>query len=97
VTISRDELRRIARLAELDVTPAEIDRLAAQVDEIVAYVGQLANLAERAEPFNPGPAEAPLRPDAVAPLPLSRPPASFAPEFRDGLFLVPRLPAMEEG
>jgi hypothetical protein len=27
---------------------------------------------------------------------LARPPAQFAPEFRDGLFLVPRLGAMEE-
>jgi hypothetical protein len=30
------------------------------------------------------------------PVPLARPPASFAPEFRDGFFLVPRHGAMEE-
>ena len=42
MTISGDDLRRIARLAELDVTPAEIDRLAAEVDEIVGYVNETA-------------------------------------------------------
>jgi len=59
MTISGDDLRRIARLAELDVTPAEIDRL--------------------------------------DPTPLERPPADIAPEFQEGFFLVPRLPAMEDG
>ncbi|MCC7134313.1 MAG: Asp-tRNA(Asn)/Glu-tRNA(Gln) amidotransferase subunit GatC [Gemmatimonadales bacterium] len=98
MTISGDDLRRIARLAELDVTPAEIDRLAAEVDEIVGYVGQLADLTDRAdEGFLPGPARAALRPDRVDPTPLERPPADIAPEFQEGFFLVPRLPAMEDG
>ncbi len=98
MTISRDDLRRIARLAELDVTPEEVDRLAAQVDEIVGYVGQLADLTDRADTgFLPGPDRAALRPDRVDPTPLDRSPADFAPEFQDGFFLVPRLPAMEDG
>jgi Asp-tRNA(Asn)/Glu-tRNA(Gln) amidotransferase C subunit len=37
-----------------------------------------------------------LREDVVGPDRLARDPAAFAPEFRDGFFLVPRHGAMEE-
>lgn len=98
MTISSDDVRHVARLAELAVEESELERLTAQLDRIVRYVAQLQELGDLdgAPPFLPGPAETPLRPDEVRPAPLARPPAAFAPEFTDGFFVVPRLGAMEE-
>jgi aspartyl-tRNA(Asn)/glutamyl-tRNA(Gln) amidotransferase subunit C len=98
MTITPDDVRHIARLAEVGVEPEELDRLTAQLDRIVGYVAQLQELGDLvgALPFIPGPAETPLRADLVRPAPLARPPAEFAPEFTEGFFVVPRLGAMEE-
>lgn len=95
--ISPDDVRHVARLAALEVPEEELPRLVAELDAIVAYVARLAGAVgpAPAEPFLPGPDRAPLRPDVVDPAPLARPPAAFAPEFQDGFFTVPRLPAME--
>ena len=98
MTISPDELLRIARLAELEVSPGELDRLASEVDRIVGYVGQLSALPMgETDGFLPGPAAAALRPDRVDPIPLARPIGEIAPELGGGLFLVPRLTGMEDG
>ena len=76
----------------------DVDRLTAQLDGIVAYVGQLATLGDPGVGAIPVPARAAvLREDRVDPIPLSRPLADLAPEFRDGFFLVPRLPGMDGG
>jgi aspartyl-tRNA(Asn)/glutamyl-tRNA(Gln) amidotransferase subunit C len=98
MSIGRDEVLHVARLAELAVREGELDRLVDQLNRIVDYVAQLDQVpADRmAEPFVPGPAAAPLREDVPNPVPLARAPAAFAPEFRDGFFLVPRHGAMEE-
>ncbi len=42
--ITADEVRRIADLAHLDVSPDEIDRLTRELGNILAYVGQLEEL-----------------------------------------------------
>jgi hypothetical protein len=38
----------------------------------------------------------PLRVDTGPPIPLARPPESFAPSMREGFFLVPRLASHED-
>ena len=98
VSIGRDEVLHVARLAELAVREEELDRLVEQLNRIVDYVAQLDRVPAdpMAEPFQPGPAAAALREDVPDPAPLARPPAAIAPEFRDGFFLVPRHGAMEE-
>ena len=98
MSIGRNEVLQVARLAELAVREEELDRLVSQLNRIVDYVTQLDQVpADRmAEPFLPGPAAAALREDVPNPVPLARPPADFAPEYRDGFFLVPRHGAMEE-
>jgi aspartyl-tRNA(Asn)/glutamyl-tRNA(Gln) amidotransferase subunit C len=99
MTIGRDEVRHVARLAELAVREGELDRLVDQLNRIVDYVAQLDRVPgdRMAEPFLPGPGSVALRDDVPGPVPLARPPAALAPEFRDGFFLVPRHGAMEEG
>ncbi len=96
--IGTDEVRKIARLAEMAVDDAELPRLVSQLVGIVAYVAQLeaAPVEGDVEPFVPGPQAVAWRTDVVAPQPLALPPASLAPEFREGFFVVPRLAGMEE-
>ena len=95
--ISRDEVLHVARLAELDVPAADVAGLVTQIGRIVEYVAQLDQVpaGEQAEPFQGGPPMVALREDTPGSVPLARGPESFAPEIRDGLFLVPRLGAME--
>jgi aspartyl-tRNA(Asn)/glutamyl-tRNA(Gln) amidotransferase subunit C len=98
MTIGKDEVLHVAKLAELAVPETELARLVEQMNRIVGYVAQLDEVpAERmAAPFLPGPASVSLREDAEGAMPLARPPAAMAPEFREGFFLVPRHGAMEE-
>jgi aspartyl-tRNA(Asn)/glutamyl-tRNA(Gln) amidotransferase subunit C len=98
MSIGRDEVRHVARLAELAVREGELDRLVDQLNRIVDYVAQLDQVpADRmAAPFLPGPHSVELREDVPGSVPLARPPADLAPEFTDGFFLVPRHGAMEE-
>jgi len=98
MSIGRDEVLHVARLAELAVRENEVDRLVQQLNRIVDYVAQLDEVPadHQAAPFLPGPVQVPLRADTPAPVPLARPPAAMAPEFADGFFLVPRHGAMED-
>lgn len=98
MSLTKEQVERVARLAELQVRPEELPALAEQIARIVDYVGQLGEVGagERAPPFLAGPAAVTLREDVVRPQPLARGPEAFAPEFRAGLFLVPRLGHLEE-
>ena len=98
MTIRRDEVLHVAKLAELAVPESELERLVEQLNRIVDYVAQLDEVPadHMAEPFLPGPAELSLREDVEGAVPLARPPVELAPEFRDGFFLVPRHGAMED-
>jgi aspartyl-tRNA(Asn)/glutamyl-tRNA(Gln) amidotransferase subunit C len=99
MTIRRDEVLHVAKLAELAVSESELDRLVEQMNRIVDYVAQLDQVqSDRVlEAFQPGPSAVRLRDDVVGPMPLARPPAALAPEFEDGFFVVPRHGAMEDG
>lgn len=96
--ISAADVQHIARLAEINLEPAELEALTGQLDRIVSFVAQLEALpaGEGAAPFHPGPSQVTLRPDQVNPVPLARPLAELAPAFRDGLLVVPRLGAQED-
>ena len=98
MSISRDEVLRVAQLAELGVPEGRADQLVRDISGIVDYVSHLSELdtggADRA--FQPGPASTPLRDDEVVRYPLTRTPAEMAPEFIDGFFVVPRLEAMDD-
>jgi aspartyl-tRNA(Asn)/glutamyl-tRNA(Gln) amidotransferase subunit C len=98
MSIGRNDVLHVARLAELAVPEEELDRLVDQLNRIVDYVAQLDRVpADRmAAPFLPGPQSLELREDMPGPVPLARPPAALAPEFADGFFLVPRHGAMED-
>ena len=98
MSIGRDDVLHVAKLAELAVPDAELDNLVRQLNRIVDYVAALDRLPaeEGIEAFLPGPQEVALREDVPGPVPLERPPAELAPEWRDGFFVVPRHGAMED-
>jgi len=97
MSIGRDEVLHVARLAELDVPAQDVEGLVGQIGRIVDYVAQLNQVpaGEQAAKFEAGPPVVALREDVPGAVPLARGPESFAPEFRDGFFLVPRLGSME--
>lgn len=97
MSIGREEVLHVARLAELAVAEAELPQLAAQLAAIVAYVEQLAELpvSGPAEGRTAGPRAVSLRDDVVRPDPLARGVGEMAPEFRDGFFLVPLRGTLE--
>ena len=98
MSIGREEVLHVARLAELAVRDDELDRLVDQLNRIVDYVAQLEQVPSEgaADLFLPGPQDVALRADVPGSVPLARPPAELAPEFGDGFFLVPRHGAMDD-
>ena len=98
MSIGRDEVLHVAKLAELAVPEGEVDQLVAQFNRILDYVAQLNQVPVdgMTPPFLPGPSAVQVRDDVERPAQLARPPAELAPEFADGFFLVPRHGAMED-
>ena len=98
MSIGRDDVIHVARLAELAVKEEDLTRLVDQLNRIVDYVAQLDEAPGdgASDLFLPGPDRVTLRDDVPGSVPLARPPADFAPEFADGFFLVPRHGAMED-
>jgi aspartyl-tRNA(Asn)/glutamyl-tRNA(Gln) amidotransferase subunit C len=99
MSVSREEVLRIAQLAELDVDEDGLAGLTEQMSRILDYVAQLAQVpaGESAQPFLAGPDAIKPRPDEVKPWPLAAGPEELAPAFKDGFFVVPRLGAFDEG
>lgn len=101
MSIGRDDVLHVARLAELAVHEGDLDRIVGQLNRIVDFVARLDQVPGdgadgTVDLFLPGPERVALREDVPGPVPLARPPAELAPEFADGFFLVPRHGAMED-
>ena len=97
MAVTRDDVMRIAALARLAIHEERVGELVAQLNGILGHMEVLREVDVSGAPRD-GATEAgtPLRADAVAPIPLARPLESFAPEMRDGFFLVPRLATHED-
>ena len=91
MSIDRDEVRRIAELARLELPEDGVDRVAAQLSQVLEFVATLNALdLEGCEPSAFAPADAPLRPDVPNGRRLEEGAAtSGAAESEDGFFLVP--------
>lgn len=98
MTIGRDDVLHVAKLAELKVADHEVAPLVQQLNGIVDFVAQLASADVPAgtPEFTVGPARLALRTDVVAPEPLARSAERMAPDWQDGFYVVPRL-AHQEG
>jgi aspartyl-tRNA(Asn)/glutamyl-tRNA(Gln) amidotransferase subunit C len=97
MSVTHDDVLKIARLAELEVSEEALPLLAEQMSRILDYVRQINGLpaSEGLRPFVPGPDAVRFRLDEVKPWPLAFGPETLAPDFKDGFFLVPKLGAFE--
>lgn len=93
MSISRDEVRRIAELARLEIAEDRIDRMARELSAVLDYAASLSQLdLKGCEPMVFAPPEAPLRADNVDQRRLGAETAlAEAPEGEHGFFLVPPI------
>lgn len=89
------DIERAVALSRLELSPKELDRLTRELETILQRFEAIRDLGpdpvapavEGHEPFE-------LRPDDPGPDPLMRPVEEMAPEWREGFFLLPRLPLL---
>ena len=90
MNIDRDEARRVAALAHLELDDAGLDRMAEEMTKILTYIDQLREVdadgfAERDATVTP------LRADDPRPSIDQELVARNAPAWRDGFFVVPKV------
>jgi len=97
MSVSREEVLRIAQLAELDVEEEALPTLAEQMSRILDYAAQLSAVPANGtvRVFVPGPDAIRFRADEVTPSGLAFGPEEFAPDFKEGFFVVPKLGQFE--
>lgn len=93
--VTRDQIRRIAELAELHVDEEAAARLEVQITRILDYVEQIGELPHEGTLADGRSVR--LRRDEPDADPLERRPADWAPALKGGLFVVPRLGDLDRG
>jgi aspartyl-tRNA(Asn)/glutamyl-tRNA(Gln) amidotransferase subunit C len=97
MSLSDDQVRRIARLARLEVTPAEVKPVADRLNRILGLIEEMravdtAGIEPMAHPLD---AQLPegqrLRPDQVTEQDRRDDYQAVAPATQDGLYLVPKV------
>jgi aspartyl-tRNA(Asn)/glutamyl-tRNA(Gln) amidotransferase subunit C len=93
MTLSEDDVRRVARLSRLALTPAEIPRLQQDLARILELAEQLQAIDTRGViPLShPGSDAVPLRPDVVTEGDRRADFQAIAPQIQEGLYLVPKV------
>ena len=92
MAVGPDDVRHIAALARLGLDEARIPSLVEELNGILDHMEVLGKVeTSSATMTGARTAETSLRPDGGVQTPLLRARASFAPQMRDGFFLVPRL------
>ena len=94
MSVSREDVRRMAALARIGVPEERIDSLVTELGGILAHMDVLAKVDAPPGPRAVEPM--PLAPDEPPPVPLDRAREEFAPRMRDGFFLVPRLASHDD-
>ena len=93
MAVTREEVLRIAALARIKLDDARVDALANELSAILQHVEVLSTVdtasVQATEGIGAG--GTPLRADASKPANLSVALETFAPEMKDGFFIVPRL------
>ena len=109
VTVTKQEIRRIAALARLRLEKEEAGRMARDMSSILEHMTVLGEIAPQSAPTSgvpqgegsrrplgdaPDGGGVPAEKGETMPDPLERPLSRIAPDWRDGLFVVPRLPGV---
>jgi len=98
MSVDRNEVVRIAGLAHLTFGDDELDRLTDELNRILGHVDMLRTLELGSESdlgvHQRGVAST-RSPEAEAPDRLAEGPDGFAPDWRDGFFVVPAPPGVQ--
>lgn len=96
--VTREDLLHVAALARIALDEAAIPRLVRELNGILEHmeVLQRVDTAGVMGAEAVGDAGMPLRADGGMPYPLAHAREVFAPETRDGFFIVPRLATHED-
>ena len=98
MSVTRADVVKIAALARLELGDEELERLTTELNGILGHVGQLSSLdlveTSDVDPQSRSPLPATRHEAAEEPDGLNRQPASFAPDWREGFFVVPPPPGM---
>lgn len=98
MTIKRADIERVAALARLELDDSELDALTRDCRSILEFFEAIRDVdIEGAAPIGALERAAPARADRVEHDRLERPPAEMAPDWREGYFVLPRLPALDAG
>jgi aspartyl-tRNA(Asn)/glutamyl-tRNA(Gln) amidotransferase subunit C len=98
MAVSSDDVRHVASLARLVVDESRLPSLVSELNGILEHMEELGRVDTGSGMWDArgGTTATPLRSDADGkPVPLRAPREAFAPEMRDGFFLVPRLETHE--
>lgn len=98
MAVSEKDVLHIAALARLGLDQARLPSLVSELNGILRHMDVLERVDAGDGRWDVGgTGSTPMRSDAAgSPVPLAIPRESFAPEMREGFFLVPRL-ATHEG
>ncbi len=90
MAVSDADVLHVAALARLAIPVERVPALVRELNGILDHMAVLETV-DVSTVVEDARAPMPRRDDVVAPIPLARPLASFAPAPRDGFLLVPRL------
>jgi len=93
MALTIEEVRHIAELARLRLTPEEESRYRQQLSEILEYADRLSRVDTSAIPPTATvlPLNAPLRPDEPRPSPTQEPILDNAPAAAERMFRIPPI------
>lgn len=95
MSVTREQVEEVARLARLRLTPAEAERFTAELNGILAHVQALSAATDGIEPLeSAAQTGAALRADVAGADPLHVSASELAAEWAAGFFTVPRLSAL---
>jgi aspartyl-tRNA(Asn)/glutamyl-tRNA(Gln) amidotransferase subunit C len=98
MTIKRADIEKVAALARLELDDDELDALTRDCRSILEFFEAIRDVdVEGATPTGALEHPAPARDDRVEHDRLERPAAEMAPDWREGYFVLPRLPALDGG
>jgi aspartyl-tRNA(Asn)/glutamyl-tRNA(Gln) amidotransferase subunit C len=93
MSLTTEQVRQVAHLARLELSPAQVEPYARQLSSILEMVGQLSQAATQGvEPMaHPLAMVQRLRPDGVTEPDRRETFQAHAPAVEEGLYLVPRV------
>jgi aspartyl-tRNA(Asn)/glutamyl-tRNA(Gln) amidotransferase subunit C len=96
MAVTESDVRQVAALARLGLEESRIPALVRELNGILDHMQELEGVDIGSVPSDSSASLTPMRSDVPGlAIPLAAPREDFAPEMRDGFFIVPRLATHE--